>query len=105
MSTQQLQQEIDSITHQLVNRYSAEKVILFGSAARDVEKAHDVDLLVVKQLISPDALARTREVRRLIQKRVAADFFVLTPQELNERLQLGDPFVTQIVQKGKVLHG
>lgn len=105
MTVTKLHQEIANITNQLVDRYNAEKVILFGSASRDAQRAHDTDFLIVKDHVPRDALARAREVRLLVKKRVAADFLVLTQQELQERVRLEDPFITTILREGKVLYG
>jgi hypothetical protein len=32
------------------------------------------------------------------------DLLVRTPEKINERLMLGDPFIQSIVEKGKVLY-
>lgn len=49
MTQDQLQAEIDSITRQLIEKYKAERVILFGSAARgEMHVDSDVDFLVIK---------------------------------------------------------
>lgn len=105
MVDQYLQQEINDIAHQLIDRYEAQKVILFGSATKDVRRAHDADFLIVKDRVPSDALARAREVRFLVKKHIAADFLVLTPEELHSRIQLGDPFIACILKDGKVLYG
>jgi len=48
---------------------------------------------------------RIREAQRLIDRNIAADFLVYRPEEFEQRLAMGDPFLTAIVREGKVLHG
>ena len=39
--------EIDTITSQLIEKYKAEKIILFGSAAWGEGEINDIDLLII----------------------------------------------------------
>ena len=105
MTKSNVQLQIDSITEQLINKYNAKKVILFGSAVSDkMTKDSDLDFLIIKD----DARTfhqRVAEVYGLVKKDIAADFIVITPEELNNRLQLGDPFFKSILSRGKILYG
>lgn len=105
MTKTQIQGQIDSITKQLIQKYKPVKIILFGSAATgQMTRDSDLDFFVVKD-DKKDHYHRMVEVSRLIDKDIAADFIIYTPQELSERLRLGDPFIKTIVSKGKVLYG
>lgn len=105
--SKQLQREIDSIVEQLVANYQPEKVILFGSAARgDATDESDVDLLVVKAGV--DQLRqheRYYQVSKMMPHRVAMDVLVYTPREIRKRLYLGDPFIKQVVEDGRMIYG
>ena len=106
MTKADLASQIKSITDQIVNKYKPEKIILFGSAARgdfDADKS-DLDFLVVKN-DNRTKIERAQAVYRLVEKRVPADFIVYTPQEVKERLRLGDPFLKIIFREGRVLYG
>jgi phosphotransacetylase len=46
-----------------------------------------------------------REVDRLIERNIAADILVYKPEEIKERLEMGDPFIKKIFKEGKVLYG
>jgi hypothetical protein len=46
-----------------------------------------------------------RELDRLIKRHVAVDMIVYKPEEVEDRLALGDPFVKKIYREGKVLYG
>ncbi|GIV70508.1 nucleotidyltransferase domain-containing protein [Caldilinea sp.] len=78
------------------------RVILFGSLARGDENLFsDMDLLMVWE--TPlDFLERTVELYRRLQPRVAADFLVYTPAEM-ERMA-STPLVRRALEEGKVLY-
>ena len=90
----------------LKQSYGAERVILFGSVARGEATEHsDVDLLVVAATVEP-YLQRQVSVLRLLDglsRGLALAPIVLTPDELQQRLQLGDQFFHEIVQTGREL--
>ncbi|MBI2343751.1 MAG: nucleotidyltransferase domain-containing protein [Deltaproteobacteria bacterium] len=106
MIKETLEQEIAHITRQIVEKFHPEKIILFGSAARrDATHVHDLDFLIIKRDLPNNGGGRARRVRKAIVKRVAADFLVYRPEEIQERTRLGDPFVLSILRHGRVLHG
>ncbi|MBI2326387.1 hypothetical protein HYU91_03300 [Candidatus Collierbacteria bacterium] len=105
MSPLVIQNEILDISRQLTGIYGAEKVILFGSAASNPQVANDLDFLIIKTDVPVSGLDRMRQVRNMIKKTVAADFIILTPGELEDRVRLGDPFILQITNFGKTLYG
>jgi len=106
MTKRGLQKEIQSITRQLVENYGAKKVILFGSAARgEFSEDSDLDFLILKDNIPHYGKDRLLELDRLIKYRLPTDMFVFSPDEFKALQQMGDPFIQQILQEGKVLHG
>lgn len=101
-----VESEIQDIARQIVEKYHPDKIILFGSAARGgFTPDSDIDLLVIKKDVPRYGIDRMRELRRLIKKKVAADFLVYRPEEIDERLKMGDPFVKAVLSEGKVLYG
>lgn len=101
-----IETEIENIVQQIIDKYQPEKIILFGSAARgELTADSDIDLLVIKTDVPQYGIDRMRELRRLIKKRVAADFLVYRPDEVAERLKMGDPFLSAVLSEGKVLYG
>ena len=107
MSEVDIQKEIEEITKQIIQQYKPEKIILFGSYAKgDFTKDSDLDFLVIKKDTLPlIGRERARGLRKLIKKRVAADFLIYRPEEFNRRLKMGDPFLKLIAKEGKVLYG
>ncbi|MDO8498268.1 MAG: nucleotidyltransferase domain-containing protein [bacterium] len=101
----QVQDQIDSIKSQLIKKYRPQKIFLFGSSVTGkMTEDSDLDFLIIKD-DKKDPYGRIVEVYGLIEKNIAADFLVYTPQEFSERLRLGDPFITSILSEGKVLYG
>jgi uncharacterized protein len=105
MNLSLVQNEIESIKNQLIEKYRPEKIILFGSAAWGEDEINDIDLLIVKSNTPYYGIERMRELDRLIKRNIAADMLVYTPEEVKERLELGDPFIKKIFKDGRVLYG
>ena len=101
-----LQSQIESITSQLITKYQPEKIILFGSAAReDATPESDADFLIIKKDTPYKGRDRIIEVSRLIDRDIPVDFLIYRPDEFEKRLAMGDPFLEMILEEGKVLYG
>ena len=96
--------EVKSIVKQLAELYHPEKVILFGSLLEDKTEPKDIDLFIIKKKPPHIGVDRIRELDRLIKYKLATDFIVYTPEEVKERVGMGDPFVRGIIEKGSVLY-
>ncbi len=105
MNQKQLKQELQYITRRIVTKFQPEKIVLFGSNAWGHASADsDFDLLIVKKS-RQNVLDLIRQVDRILSKRaVALDILVYTPQRLQMRLDLGDPFIKRITDLGQVLY-
>ena len=100
-----LEEEIRSITVQIIDKYQPEKIILFGSLAGDRIKAGtDIDLFIIKEDIPDLGVDRIRQLDALINYKLATDFIVYKPEEVEHRIKLGDPFIKSIFKEGKVLY-
>ena len=105
VSKNQFDKEIRSIVKQLIRVYKPEKIILFGSLAKgQVHQGTDIDLFIIKSDVPELGVDRIRQLDALIKYRLATDFIVYRPAELEQRLKLGDPFVKSILEEGKVLY-
>lgn len=106
MSEEEIREKIVEITDKIVREYQPEKIILFGSYAwGKPHKDSDVDLLIVKET-KKNIFERNREVGRIIfGSRVAIDVLVYTPEQLERREKIGDPFVRKIMNNGKLVYG
>jgi hypothetical protein len=45
------------------------------------------------------------ELSRLIERDVPVDFLVYRPEEFENRLKMGDPFIELVMKEGRVLYG
>lgn len=91
------------IAQRLKQEYGAEKVIVYGSLARGEATIHsDIDLLVVAP--SQDRhywrVATVHHLIRDLSRGLPLSPIVLTPDEVEERVRLGDPFVQGILEEG-----
>lgn len=97
--------------HQLAkiigSQYRPDKVILFGSTASKTNTAKsDIDLLVVKNTTKKRPF-RTQEVFAVLRshrRNYPLDVVVYTPKELENRLKLGDYFITNVLRYGQTLY-
>ena len=106
MELQEITAEIQNITDQIINKYNPQKIILFGSAGRgEYDKVNDLDFLIIKDDVPLHGLARMRELDELIERNIAADMLIYRPEEFEDRIKLGDPFITTILKEGRVLYG
>jgi predicted nucleotidyltransferase len=105
VSKSRFNEEIDNILEQLVRLYKPIKVILFGSLAEgQIHESSDIDLFIIKNDVPETGVDRIRQLDRLIKYRLATDFIVYKPDELDRRLKMGDPFIKRILDNGKVLY-
>jgi len=97
--------KIRQAAHKITQAVRPEKVILFGSFAYGQPGPDsDVDLLVIMDS-EQDARARAAQISEILYPRpFPVDIIVRTPQEIAERLALGDCFFQEIMAKGKVLY-
>lgn len=105
MTALEIKSSIENLKQQLVSKYCPEKVILFGSAARESDEINDVDFFIVKDDVPVLGAERIRQLYRIMDTDLPVDYLVYRPSEVAERLALGDPFITAIVREGKVLYG
>jgi len=98
------QQVIEDVVRQIVERFQPQRIILFGSYAYGQPRPDsDVDLLVV--LDTPlKEMEQAVRICQMIEYHFGLDLIVRTPATLARRLALGDPFLHEIIRKGKVLY-
>ena len=107
MHAQSTRRTIQQVVKRLRQAYHPAQVILFGSyASGRPTRDSDIDLLIVKETAAP-FFHRLFEVRQLLSPLRGGrpfDLIVLTPRELQARLERGDQFIRQILTKGKPLY-
>jgi len=105
ISKDRFSKEVQNIVEQLIRIYKPEKVILFGSLVKGkVKEGTDIDFFIIKKDAPDLGIDRIRQLDALIKYRLATDFIVYKPEEVKERLRLGDPFIKSIFEEGEVLY-
>jgi len=96
--------EIKKFSDQIAREFRPQKIILFGSHAYgNPEWDSDVDLLVImpfKGTPHRQAVA----IRSRIEAGMALDLLVRTPRQISRRLAMGDSFIREILERGKVVY-
>ncbi|MEW5693063.1 MAG: nucleotidyltransferase domain-containing protein [Candidatus Hydrogenedentota bacterium] len=78
---------------QLIRVYKPQKIILFGSlVSGKIKEGTDIDLFIVKEDVPNLGVDRIRQLDGLIKYKLATDFIVYRPEEVEQRLKLGDPY-------------
>ncbi len=95
---------IRALANQIGQTFTPEQVVLFGSYAYGKPRTEsDVDLLVIME----SDLRNIEQALLITQKldyRFGVDLIVRTPRQVKERIAMGDFFMRDILQKGKVLY-
>lgn len=105
----QTKEIILNIVDKIKRDYQPEKIILYGSYAYgNPDRDSDIDLFIVKET-DQRPIDRRVTIRRIVDIRDPAcppfSPIVITPQELKNRLKIGDRFVEEILTRGEVLYG
>lgn len=98
-------QLIKEITRRIVSKIKPEKVILFGSYAYGKPgKDSDLDLFIIKNTGLSVSKRFGMVSDALYPRMIPMDFIVKSPQEIKIRLNSLDPFIKEILTRGKVLY-
>jgi predicted nucleotidyltransferase len=96
--------KIKKFGRQIGEQFGAERVILFGSYAQGkVTGDSDVDLLVIGPF-KGRSVDKSVEIRMKLRPQFPVDILIRTPEKVNQRLKMGDCFMQEILEKGKVLY-
>lgn len=99
-----LEQELERILSIISSQYKPSKVILFGSLAyNNISATSDIDLLIIKDT-SKRYWERIDEVLHLVHPREPIDIFVVTPEEVEDNVKKGNPYLIDILECGKVVY-
>lgn len=96
--------QIQAFSQQIAEKFQPERIILFGSyASGQPTEDSDVDLLVIlpfEELPVQKAIT----IRQQIQSSFPLDLIARTPEQIQQRLEMGDFFIRDIMQNGCVLY-
>ncbi len=99
-----LEDELKRILEILKEKYTPEKIVLFGSLAnKELHEWSDIDLLIIKET-TKRPIERILEVSRLIKPKVGIDLFIYTPEEYEFLLKERFSFLIKVLKTGKVMY-
>ena len=96
---------ISEMVKKIVEKFYPEKIIMFGSQVWGTPKEwSDIDILVIVN--SSELTAKLAAKISIVAKPycVPMDILVRTPDEVEQRIKIGDHFIKKILAEGKVLY-
>jgi len=95
---------IRDVCQHIAAEFKPEKIILFGSYAYGKPTPDsDVDLLVVMPF-EGGYFHQAQKIRQQLNLALPMDLLVRTPEQVRYRLEIGDSFMREILERGKVMY-
>ena len=95
---------IRDVGRRIGDQFQPKRVILFGSHAEERATADsDVDLLVIMPT-TRSPVDESVAIRLAVRPPFPVDLLVRTPEMIERRLAIGDPFIRDILERGKPLY-
>ena len=95
---------IEEFGREIGREFGAKKVVLFGSYADGTATDDsDVDLFVIAPF-QGRSVDQSVAIRMKLRPKFPVDLIVRTPQKVRQRLKMGDCFIQDILEEGKVLY-
>ncbi|MFL6214790.1 MAG: nucleotidyltransferase domain-containing protein [Blastocatellia bacterium] len=92
------------MSERIAREFHPEKIILFGSYAYGYPSADsDIDLLVIMPFEGEQPQQAIRILNRL-NVLAPIDLLVRRPEEVQKRLAMGDSFMREIIEHGRVMY-
>jgi uncharacterized protein len=96
--------QIRQLCTRITCEFKPEKIILFGSHAygRPTPES-DLDVMVVMQF-EGDPLEQAVTMLNRLNMLIPIDLLARTPEQIQQRLEMGDIFIRDIMERGKVMY-
>lgn len=97
-------EEIQAFADRVAEEFHPERIILFGSYAQGTQTPDsDVDMLVIMPFEGkPWRMAS--DIRKRVRPPFPLDIIARTPSQIHERFGLGDCFMREINEQGRILY-
>ncbi len=96
--------QIKDFSQEIAEKFQPEQIILFGSYAYgQPTEDSDVDLLVILPF-EELPVHKAIEIRRQVRSPFPLDLMARTSEQIQQRLDMGDFFIQDIIKKGHVLY-
>ena len=98
------EKSILELRDRIASEFQPQRIIIFGSYADGIPAENsDLDLLVIMRYVG-SGLRKAVEILNRVRPRIPVDLVVRTPEEIQERMQANDFFLTEILRRGRVLY-
>ncbi len=95
--------QIRIIAQKIKEKFNPQKIILFGSYGYgSPKKGSDLDLFIIMDT-HLSLRKQASLIRRELPGSIPIDIIVRTPEQVEERIRLGDFFIKKIIKDGIVL--
>ena len=96
--------QIRQLCTRIAREFKPEKIILFGSHAygRPTPES-DLYLMVVMQF-EGDPLEQAVTMLNRLNMLIPIDLLVRTPEQVQQRLEMGDSFMRDIIERGEMMY-
>ena len=96
--------QIQAFSQQIADKFQPDRIILFGSyACSKPTEDSDVDLLVILPF-EELPVQKAIDIRQQVRASFPLDLMARTPEQIQQRLDMGDFFIQEILQTGRVLY-
>ena len=97
--------KIRAYSRAIAREFHPQKIVLFGTYAHgNATESSDVDLLVIMPRTYDRGERMSVRIRQAIPRDFPLDLLVRTPSDVAKRLRRGDPFISELLEKGEVLY-
>lgn len=107
MNKEKSKKLLSEVVEKLISKYKPLSIILYGSYAQgNPTEDSDIDLLILKKT-NKRRVDRFIQVKKIIynpNNKIPISPLVYNPEEIEERLRIGDDFIKEIFQKGTILY-
>lgn len=96
---------LEEITQRIIQQYSPERIILFGSYnLTTADRAGDIDLFIIKDTEKTPIERRIEVEKILCDRSLPLDIVVYSPAEVRYLFSIGSPFIEEVLEKGRLLY-
>jgi predicted nucleotidyltransferase len=101
----QIEGKLKNVTDRIIEAFDPDRIIVFGSHVYGQPTPDsDVDLLIIMDSDERPAARATQVSRALRPRPFPMDILVRTPEEIERRLEIGDYFIREVLEHGRVLY-
>ena len=107
MEKEEIKKLLSEVVENLISKYKPLSIILYGSYAYgNPTEDSDIDLFILKKT-NKRRVDRFVQVKKIIynpNNKIPISPLVYNPEELEERIRIGDDFIKEIYKKGTILY-